>query len=153
MHRNKRRFLDCWNTLLSSRVWVRSSRCSCEMERRRHICYRQNEGRLQGTVRNLPRISIFVPSSRDLWILLINCQGEILEMFLQLICHQKARGASPDANYVDMSFRVDWTTKPMFCMLVRCCVSGNYEVCHGVQNEEDEDRRRRFNRRKQENKI
>ena len=85
-------------------------------------------GALRLENRYLPRVSILKPRARNFGILLVNCETEIGEVFLKLVCHQQSGSSSTNANNVDMSFSMNWTSETTLFLLVGRCIRGNLDV-------------------------
>lgn len=56
----------------------------------------------------IPRISILVPSTSNLGVLLIYLKIDVVKMLLDLVGHQQTRGTSTNANDAEMSLGMDW---------------------------------------------
>jgi hypothetical protein len=77
-----------------------------------------------------PWIFIFVPSSGNLSVLLVDSEGVVLEMLLELVGHQKTRRAGSNAYHFDMSFGMNRTFEPAFHASLAWSRGGDDEISH-----------------------
>jgi len=122
--------LCCLHILQTNQVWAQSSRCSCELEHHTHIWAILAKVLNFQCQKYRPWVSVFKPSPRNLWVLLIHCQGKVLKVLLQLVCHQQAGRASTHANNVQVPLGMDRASKTLHGLKFRCGIVWKYEVCH-----------------------
>lgn len=80
--------------------------CSCVRGHRRRSYILLDKARNDGKS-YIPRISVLVPSTSNLGVLLVYLQIDIVEVFLDLVGHQQTRSTSADADNAEMSLGVD----------------------------------------------
>lgn len=79
----------------------------------------------------IPRIFVLEPRASNFWVLLVYLKTEIVEVFLELVGHQEARGPSADTDDTNMSLGVDGTSEPPASIVVLWArATWEDKVCH-----------------------
>jgi len=62
----------------------------------------------RGAARILPWVSVLVPRACYGGIFLVDCETEVVEVLLELICHEQSGRAGANTYHPDMPFGVNW---------------------------------------------
>jgi len=83
----------------------------------RHVAFSEN---------TLPGISVLEPRARHFYVLFEDRERIVVEVLLEFVGHQQARGASTDTDDFDMSLSVDGSIDTVIAV-----ANGNNKVGHG----------------------